>query len=175
MEVIMIKRFLETGQIVSTHGLKGEVNIAPWCDEPEFLMQFSGFYFDKGESFRAAEEIRVNKNLVIVKFEGVNDINETIKLIKSVIYLDRQFVTLPEGSYFEQDMLGLSVEDEQTGHIYGKLSSVMRTGANDVYGVKPENGVEVLIPAIKDVIKLVDIEGGRVLITPLKGLFDDED
>lgn len=182
----MYKQFLEAGQIVSTHGIKGELNVTPWCDQPEFLMGFDRFYFKEGSEERAVESVRTNKSLVIVKFEGINEIDEAVKLIKSIIYFDRSGVTLPEGSYFEQDLLGLEVIDDISGKSYGRLTSVLHTGANDVYGLTQQgsvtqqgdtikHGKEVLIPAIKDVIKAVDIEGGRMLITPLKGLFEDED
>jgi 16S rRNA processing protein RimM len=194
MVINMYKQFLEAGQIVSTHGIKGELNVTPWCDQPEFLMGFDRFYFKEGKDGReerAVESVRTNKSLVIVKFEGINEIDEAVKLIKSIIYIDRSGVTLPEGSYFEQDLMGLEVIDDISGKSYGCLTSVLHTGANDVYGVTPlcipqqgsvpqqgnttQHGKEVLIPAIKDVIKAVDIEGGRMLITPLKGLFEDED
>lgn len=170
----MKKRYLEAGQIVNTHGLKGEVRVMPWCDEPDFLADFDGFYFDNGAVFQKVESVRVNKSVVLIKFEGVNEINDAMKLIRKVIYIDRDWVELPEGSYFEQDLLGLSVEDAETGHVYGVLGEVGRTGANDIYRVDDGKN-QVWIPAIKDVVKSVDIAGGKMLITPLKGLFDDAD
>jgi 16S rRNA processing protein RimM len=175
----MYKKFLEAGQIVSNHGIKGEVRVNPWCDSPEFLTGFDKFYFKEGAEVRAVEGVRTNKNLALVKFVGVDDITEAIKLIKSIIYIDRSEITLPEGTYFEQDLMGLAVIDASTGKNYGVISSVLHTGANDVYGVTPQRDTpqgagEVLIPAIKDVISSIDMEGGRMLITPLKGLFEDE-
>lgn len=170
----MQKRYLEAGQIVNTHGLKGEVRVMPWCDEPDFLADFDGFYFDDGAVFKKVESVRVNKSVVLIKFEGINEINDAMKLVRKVIYIDRDWVELPEGSYFEQDLLGLSVEDAENGHVYGVLGEVGRTGANDIYRVDHGKN-QVWIPAIKDVVKSVDIAGGKMLITPLKGLFDDAD
>lgn len=152
----MQKQFLEAGQIVSTHGIKGEVNVSPWCDQPEFLTGFDRFYFKEGREERLIERVRTNKSLVIVKFEGVDEIDEAIKLIRSIIYIDRSGLILPEGSYFEQDLMELEVIDAKTGKSYGRITSVLHTGANDVYGVTPQDGKEVLIPAIKDVISSVD-------------------
>jgi 16S rRNA processing protein RimM len=171
----MREKFLEAGQIVSTHGLKGDVRVLPWCDSPEFLLQFDKLYFEKGKSFKVVESSSVHKSLVIVKFEGYNDINSAIKLMKSIIYIDRELVKLDEGSYFEQDLIGIEVKDANTGFVYGKLIEVSRTGRNDVYNIKRPDGSEVLIPAIKDVVKSIDIDNEIMLITPLKGLFDDED
>lgn len=170
----MKKRYLEAGQIVNTHGIKGEVRVKPWCDSPQFLTQFEGFYFNEGETYLKANSIRVHKGLVIVKFDGIDDINSALPLIKSVIYIDRNWVTLPEGSYFEQDLLGLTVEDKETGRVYGVLSEVAKTGANDIYRVDC-GGRQVWIPAIKQVVKSVDLSAGKMLVTPIKGLFDDED
>lgn len=170
----MYKRFLETGQIVNTHGIKGEVRVMPWCDTPKFLTKFDGFYFDEGKTYKKAESVRANKGVALIKFEGIDDINEAVKLVKSIIYIDREWVDLPEGSYFEQDLLGLSVEDADTGEVYGVLSEVGKTGANDIYRVDL-NGRQVWIPAVKEIIKSVDISGGKMLIAPIKGMFDDED
>ena len=171
----MREKFLEAGQIVSTHGLKGEVRVMPWCDSAEFLTQFDKLYFEKGKSFKVVERSSVYKSLVIVKFEGYNDINSAIKLMKSIIYIDRELIKLDEGCYFEQDLIGIEVKDANTGLLYGKINEVSRTGRNDVYTIKRSDGSEVLIPAIKDVIKNVDIDNEIMLITPLRGLFDDED
>lgn len=169
----MKKRYLEAGQIVNTHGIKGEVRVKPWCDSPEFLTRFDGFYFNEGALYRKANSIRVHKELVIVKFDGIDDINSAMPLVRNVIYIDREWVDLPEGSYFEQDLIGLSVEDEATGRVYGVLSEVAKTGANDVYRVDCGDR-QFWIPAIKQVIKSVDLQAGKMLVTPIKGLFDDE-
>lgn len=169
------KRFLETGRIVSTQGLRGEVRVQPWCDTPDFLLQFDGFYFHEGKDYRKVTSARVYKNMVILQFEGIKHVEDAMGLLRQVLYIDRESVELPEGSYFEQDLLGLAVVDAQDGHAYGKLTEVMQTGANDVYAITDEAGKEVLIPAIPDVVREVDLEGGIMRITPLKGLFDDAD
>lgn len=172
----MLKRFLETGQIVNTHGLKGEVNVLPWSDSPESLKDFEGFYFDaEGKAFKKVTSARVHKNLLIMKFEGVDDVDAAAKLVRRVIYLDRSWIDLPEGSYFEQDLFGLSVEDAESGRVYGVLKEVGHTGANDIYRVDGEGGKATWIPAIKQVVRSVDLKGGRMLVTPIKGLFDDAD
>jgi 16S rRNA processing protein RimM len=175
LEVYMKIRFLEAGQIVSTHGLKGDVRVMPWCDSADFLLQFNKLYFDKGKNFKMVEASSVHKSLVLLKFEGIDDINSAIKLMKSIIYIDRELVKLDEGSYFEQDLIGIEVKDADIGLLYGTLKEVSRTGRNDVYTIKRSDGSEVLIPAIKDVVKSIDIDKELMLISPLKGLFDDED
>lgn len=170
----MFKRYLEAGEIVATHGVKGELRISPWANSPEFLEGFGTFYFHGGESSRKVERARVHKSLLIVKFAGIDDIGAAMPLIREIIYIDRNDVCLPEGSFFEQDIIGLSVIDQKSGKEYGTVSYVQRTGRNDVYAVASPDGKETLIPAIPDVVRLIDPEGGKILITPLKGLFDDE-
>jgi 16S rRNA processing protein RimM len=170
----MQKRYLEAGQIVNTHGLKGEVSVKPWCNTSDFLQQFDGFYFGEGELFRKAESVRVNKTMAIVKFEGSDDIDTAMKLLRKVIYIDRDWVELPKGCYFEQDLLGLRIEDAQTGRFYGILHEVQETGANDIYRVD-DGEKQVWIPAVPEFIHTVDLENGKILITPIKGMFDDAD
>lgn len=170
----MLKRFLEAGQIVNTHGLDGEVRVAPWCDSPEFLKNFKGFYLGEGTDYMTVTSCRPAKNISIVKFEGIDDINAAMRLVRRVIYIDREWTKLPEGSYFEQDLIGLIVEDAETGRIYGKLGEVGRTGANDIYRID-DGKKQVWIPAVGNIVKKIDPEQGKMLITPIKGFFDDAD
>lgn len=172
----LLRRYLETGKIVSTHGLMGEVRVQPWSDTPEFLTRFEGFYFTPdGKEFRKAGSVRVQKNMVLIRFEGVESIDDARTLIGRVLYIDRGDVQLPEGFYFDQDLLGLTVSDFETGEVYGTLLEVGHGTANDYYTVERPGGGKALVPAIRDVIRLVDPAGGRMLITPLRGLFDDAD
>ena len=170
----MQKRYLEAGQIVNTHGLCGEVNVMPWCNTPEFLQQFEGFYFGEGESYRKAESIRINKTIAMIKFEGSDDIDGAMKLVRKVLYIDREWVSLPQGCYFEQDLLGLRVEDAKTGQLYGTLAEVQWTGASDIYRVD-SGEKQFWVPAVGEFIHSIDLENGLLLVTPIKGMFDDAD
>lgn len=147
-------------------------------------MQFKRFYVrtERGAlpegalpgDLKEVESSRTHKSLVIVKFKEADDINAAIPLVGSIVYIDRRWVKLPEGSFFEQDLLDLEVVDNATGFVYGKICEVSRTGANDVYHVKKGEKI-TLIPAIQDVIRDIDPEKGIMKITPIKGLFEDED
>ena len=97
------------------------------------------------------------------------------KLRNRILFAAREDFELEEGTYFIQDLLGLEVLDADSGKRYGIISDVTQTGANDVYHIKGEDGKEVLIPAIADVVLETDVDGGVMRIRPLKGLFDDED
>lgn len=170
----MSLQFLEVGRIVSVQGLKGEVRVEPWCDNPDFILQFETLYFDKGSSHIVVEKSRVQKNVAILKLEGYDDIDQANTLRGKILYMDKSDVTLPKGSYFIQDLVGLKVIDANDSSIsYGVLSEVSKTGANDVYHIKKDDK-EYLIPAIPQVVIKTDIENGIMEITPLEGLFDDE-
>ena len=167
----MKKRFLECGKIVATHGLRGEVKVLPWCDGPEALVPIKTFYLDGGNTPKRAERCRIQKNMVLLKLEGVDTPEAAQALRGRVLWLDREEDTLEEGQYYIQDLIGLTVEDADTGEVYGTLRDVTETGANDVYHVAFPDGRVQLIPAIPQVIVEIDIDGGKMLIRPLEGLF----
>lgn len=170
----MKKQFLEIGKIVSTHGIKGEVRVQPWCDSGEFLTEFEELYFAKGAQKVIVESARVQKNVVVMKLQGIEDMNAAQLLRNKVLYMDRDDVELEEGSYFIQDLLGIKVVDaNDPDKVYGTLVDVTETGANDVYHIKQEDEKIVLIPAIPEVIDQVLLEEEIMKITPLKGLFDE--
>ncbi|MEZ7905982.1 MAG: ribosome maturation factor RimM [Ruminococcus bromii] len=160
----MKKQFLDSGKIVGTHGIKGEVRIDPWCDSPEFLCAFKKLWLDENGT-----------EFIEVKSKGVDTVEEAQKLRNRVLYIDRDDVELDEGCYFVQDLIGLEVKDAGNGRVYGKISDVLRTGANDVYEIKDADGKTYLAPVIDDVVKEINVNDGYVLIVPMKGIFDDED
>lgn len=172
----MRKQYLEIGKIVSTHGIQGEVRVQPWCDSAQLLAEMETLYYDdKGKQDVRILSGRVHKNIVILKIDGVTTIEAAQLLRNRILYVDREELELEEGSYFIQDLIGLTVTDADSGIVYGRLTDVFQTGANDVYEVTEEGGNKRLIPAIPDVVVKTDIDGGIMTIRPLKGLFDDAD
>ena len=170
----MKKQFLEIGRIVSTSGIKGEVRVQPWSDTPDFLQNFDTLYFDEGETPVELERARSQKGIAILKLAGVDDIDAANALRGRVLYVNRDDIRLGERTYFIQDLIGLTVVDaDDSSLVYGELSEISPTGANDVYHVT-KDGRTVLIPAIRQVVIETDIEGGVMRIRPLEGLFDDE-
>lgn len=171
----MKKQFLETGKIVGTHGIKGELRIDPWCDSPEFLSYFNRLYLDdKGETFIEVK-CRPHKNVALCKVKGIDTIDNAEKLRGKIVYMDRNDIMLEDGVNFVQDLIGLEVRDYQEDKCYGKLTDVIYTGANDVYEITDKDGKKYLAPVIEDVIVETNIDEGYVLIKPMKGIFDDED
>ena len=170
-----MKKYLETGKIVGTHGVKGMVRVQPWCDSPEFLKQFKKIYTDaSGVNMLTVTSSNPHGNVVLMALKGIDSIEKAETLRNKVIYIDRKDAKLPEGRYFIDDLVGCTVYDADTNAVLGELSEVSSTGANDVWHIK-NNGKEYLVPAIDDVIVNVNIEESKLIIRPLKGIFDDED
>ena len=171
----MKKQYLDSGKIVGTHGIRGEVRIDPWCDSPEFLCMFKKLYLDeKGQTFIEVKS-RPHKNITLAKIKGVDTIEDAEKLRGKIVYINRNDIRLEEGVNFVQDLIGLEVRDADNDMVYGKISDVIRTGANDVYEITDSDGKKYLAPVIDEVIIETDIDNGFVLIRPMKGIFDDED
>ncbi len=165
----MKKEYLEVGKIVNTHGIKGEVKIMPYTDFPELLCEFDRLFLDKKEIF--IERSRVAKNMVIAKIEGIDTPEQAEKLRNKILYMHRDDLELDDDTYFIQDLIGIEVKDVDTGFVYGKITDVMQTSANDVYVIRG-NDKEYLVPAIADVVISTDIENNLMTIRPLEGLFE---
>ena len=117
---------------------------------------------------------RPHKNIVLMKIEGVDTVEQAQNLRNKILYMDREDVELEDGNYFVQDLIGLEVIDNDSGESYGKLCEVSFTGANDVYHIKGSDGKIRLIPAIPDVVIDTDITNGIMKIHVLEGLFDED-
>ena len=171
----MLKPYLELGQVVGTHGVHGEVRVQPWCDSPSFLCGFSTVYL--GEEKRAIPVLgaKPHKNLALLRLKGVDTVEQGDRLRGQVLYMDRKDAHLEEGTYFIQDLTGMTVIDADSGAHYGTLTDVLQTGANDVYEVTDAKGNVYLVPAIPPVIISLDPAAGVARIRPIKGIFDDAD
>lgn len=170
-----MKKYLETGKIVGTHGIKGMTRVQVWADSEDFLSNFKVIYLDsEGNKSLEISRVQPHGNIALVSFKGVSTIEEAEKLRNSVIYIDRNDVSLPEGRYFIDDLIGCNVTDADTGNLLGKISDISETGANDVWHIT-NNGKEYLVPAIDEVIVSVNVEEKSAVLRPMKGIFDDED
>lgn len=171
----MLKQYLETGEIVGTHGIKGEARVHPWSDTPDFLCRFNTFYLDaEGKNNIKVKSSRVHGNMVLVKFDGYDTIEQTEKLRGKVIYIKRSDAKLPDGRSFIQDIIGCEAFDVDTDKKLGDVTDVITGIANDVWTIT-DNGKDYLIPAIDDVVISKDLENNKVFIRVMKGIFDDED
>ena len=163
----MKQRFLEAGQIVNTHGIRGEVKIVPWCDSPEFLCGFDTLYIDEAPiRLRAA---RPHKGNVLAALEGVDTVEGAMALKGKTVHIDRADVTLPEGRHFLADLIGLRVVDADNGAELGVLTEVLTPPAHQVYVVKGPQG-ERLIPAVEEFIVETNVDGGYLRVRLIEGM-----
>lgn len=174
-----MKKYLETGKIVALHGIRGEVRCQYYSDTADFLCDIAedcGLYLDKsGNKSIDVSRAYPHKNVVIMKIEGVDSPEAAQPLIGKTLYVDREDIELEEGTYFIQDIIGLTVFDADSGECYGKITDVYQNGATDVYSIRKENGTELMFPCIPEIVLETDIENGKMIIRPLEGLFDTDD
>ncbi len=161
---------IEVGQIVNTHGIRGEVKLNPWTDDLYDLLDLDVFYNKDGVPLKA-ESARVHKNVVIIKLFGINNMNDAEKMKGQTLYTEK--TPLPEGRYYIKDLIGLNVYENDT--LLGTLTDVFNTGANDIYEVKTTDGKNIYLPVIDGVIGDVDIQNKRMSVTIPLGLLDDEE
>ena len=162
---------INVGRIVNAHGIKGEVRVQPRDGDPYFLTEFKTFYIDGKPVTPTANH--VHKSLVLMKFPGVDDMNAALTWKDKVLYIRREDAHLPEGEYFDDELLGVEVYDEATGALLGEIKQVETYPASKVYTVKGEK--EYLIPAVKDAfIRSVDLDKNRMEIHLWEGLATDE-
>lgn len=167
------KPFLEVGEIVGTHGVRGELRVQPWCDSPEQFTAFKRLYWDAAGTKPVSVKGRPHKNMALVRVEGVDTVEAAAALRGRLLYVNRRDLRLPPDRYLVQDLIGMRVVDADDGTLYGELTDVSQTGANAVYHMRTDKG-EVLIPAIPSVVISVDTKADILRLRPMKGLLDDE-
>ena len=163
---------LKVGVITTTHGVRGEVKVYPTTDEPERFLDLDYVLLDTGKELRRLDikNVRFFKNLVILKFDGIDNINDIEKYKGRDLWIPREEAQeLDEDEYYIADLLGMKVLLED-GTEFGTLKDVMETGANDVYIVNSVEHGEVLLPAIKECKLDVDVEAGTMTVHLMKGL-----
>lgn len=169
----MLKQYLEAGQLVRTHGVRGEMILEPWADSAEFLKKVKRFWFDEGKTDAGLLASRVHKGRLLVTLSKIDTVEKADTLRGKVLYLSREDINLPKGTYFLQDLIGLKAIDGTSGKEYGTLAEVLPTGANNVYRiVNGEN--EYLFPAVPHMIKRTAPEEGVIELLPIPGIFDDD-
>lgn len=172
----MKKQYLEIGKITKLQGLKGELRVQYYCDEPEMLADFETLYMGKEKApINPARARYLKSDVCVVKFDGVDTPEEAEKFIGKMLYFNRDDAELPEDTWFIQDIIGLSVIDADSGKNYGVIDDIYQNGTADVYSIKTPEGKQLMFPAIPEVLLETDIDGGKLVIRPLEGLFDDAD
>lgn len=167
-----MEEYFEIGQIVNTSGLKGILKIKPFTDDIKKFSNLKTIYIKtkSGLTEFKIEQVRYVKNMVMLKLAAIDTVEEAEKYRNLYIKILRdQEEELEEGSYYVVDILGCKVNTDANQEL-GKIVDVFQTGSNDVYVVKDEQGKQILLPAIKQVIKNVDIKNKIITVHLLEGL-----
>ena len=165
---------LQVGVITSTHGVRGEVKVFPTTDDPARFKKLKNVVLDTGKEMIDLEVAGVKffKNMVIVKFKGIDNINDVEKYRQKSLYVTREnAVKLKKNEYFIADLIGLAAKSDE-GEDLGTLSDVLQTGANDVYVLSKEGSDDILLPAIRECVKEVDLDNGEITVHLLPGLLE---
>lgn len=166
-----MKEFLEIAKFTKPQGLKGELRAQTFCDSPEILLEFDGFYLGKDKTFIEVEVRAIRKGFVVMKIEDINTIEEASVFVGEMLYIDRNDYKLPENTWFIKDLIGLTVIDADSGETYGKVEEILQNAPKDVYVIKTEDNSQLLFPAIPEVLISIDTTAGIIKIRPLEGLF----
>ena len=165
-------QFLECGKIINTHGVRGGVKLESWCDTPNDLASLEKVFLKNGDEYirHKVKKSSIFKQFVLFELDGINDINTAEMLKGTIVYADRDDISIDEDAFFIADIIGLPVIDIATGDEIGKLSDVLNLGASDLYEINTKNGKK-LIPAVPEFIKEVDLEKG-IFVALIEGMLD---
>lgn len=167
-----MNKYLEIGQIVNVKGLKGEVKVNSFSEDSQRFEKIKTVFIKrKGEMKEyEIESVGYNKIQVIIKFKEIDSVEEAEKLRNAFILIDRDVLgDLPEGKYYIADLIGLEVYTELDEYL-GKVDDIYNTGANDIYVIKDDLGKQILLPGIKEVIKRIDLNQGKIIVNLIEGL-----
>ena len=163
---------LQVGVITQTHGIRGEVKVFPTTDDAARFKKLKEVILDNGKErlTMTIEGVKFFKQYVILKFKDYDSINDIEKYKNAKLLVTREnAVKLKKDEYFVADLLGMQVVTED-GEPLGILKNVLETGANDVYVVEMEDGKEVLLPAIKECVRNIDMENTVITVHVMDGL-----
>lgn len=164
--------YLEIGQIVNTNGLKGLLVVNPFTDDIRRFENLETIYivYNKQLIEKKITDVKYKKNQVLLKLSGIDTIEEAEKFRECYLKIDRKdAIKLPKDTYFIVDLIGLevyTVDDE----FLGEIDDIFQTGSNDVYVIKDELGKQILLPAISEVVKKVDIDNKKMIVKLIPGI-----
>lgn len=167
-----MEEYLEIGQIVNIFGIKGQVKVVPFTDDITQFDTLKQIYIEKRKNLELFEIEKSNyhKNMIILKLKGIDTPEQAESLRNCYIKINRKDARkLPEGTYFIVDLIGLDVYTDEE-KLLGTLEDIYNAGSSDIYVVRTSEGKQILLPAIKDVIKKVDIENKKVIVHIIEGL-----
>lgn len=164
------------GKVVAPFGVRGELKVLLLTDIPNRFAELEAVHLGPEHTRHLIKGVRPYKGeMVVLKLTGIDDANtaETLRSFDLTIPLD-QLAKLPPDSYYQHDIIGLQVRTLR-GREIGMVEDIMVTGSNDVYILKAPDGKQILVPAIKDVVKQIDLIRQMMYIEPIAGLLDNDE
>lgn len=159
----MSEKMISIGKIVAPHGVRGDVRVIPLTDFPERFQILKKVYTDNG-ILLDVEYAKQHKQFILLKLRGYNSINDVEKLRNRILQVERKDAfPLPKGHYYQFDIIGLAVQTVDGEHL-GIVTDILETGSNDVYVTEKEGVKPLLIPALKDVVKTIDLKAGIMVV-----------
>ena len=169
-----MQNYLPACKIVSTHGVRGEMKALPLCDGAAFLAKFKRLFTTaQGGGECRMLGVRAQGNAILLRLEGVCDMDAARALVGRTYYFAKADARLPKGRFFIDDLLGCDVIDADTARVYGTLTAIDRPAAQDIYTVTDAEGNTHMLPAVPEFVKQLDPDNRRILVTPIEGMFTD--
>lgn len=168
----MKQEYFEIGQIVNHFGIKGMVKVNPFTNDISQFEELKSVLVEKNGKLLdiQIEEVKYSKNQILLKLKGIDTVEEAEKYRNCYIKIARENAKkLPKNTYFIADLLGLTVYTDEN-ILLGKVEDIYNSGASDIYVIKSEDGKQILLPGIKDVIKQIDLEQEKIIVHLIKGL-----
>ena len=168
----MKQEYFELGQIVNHFGIKGMVKVNPFTDDISKFEELKYIYIQLKSELKKVkiEQVRYNKNQVLLKLEGIDSIEEAEKYRNFYLKIEKKSQEeLGEDTYYIVDLIGINVYSENDEYL-GTIEDVFPTGSNDVYVVKDNLGKQILVPAIAEVVKEVELKNKKMVIKIIPGL-----
>lgn len=161
---------IKIGKIVNTVGLKGEVKVYNYSDSIEIYETIESIYVE--DRLTVIENVRAQKNMVILKLEGADNRNAAEALRGKALYItEDDLPELPEGQYYVRDLIGMSVTEED-GNLLGHVTDVLQNTAQDIFEVESENGKKLLIPKVDQFVLDIDAEKREITVRLIEGMLD---
>lgn len=168
----MKQEYFEIGQIVNTFGIKGFVKVNPFTDDMQRFGELSYVFVVKNKELlkMQIEEVKYHKNVVLIKFKGIEDINMAEQYKGCYIRIKREDAReLPKDTYFIADLIGINVYDDN-GNFLGKVNDIYNNKVHDIYVIKDDLGKQILLPSTKEVIKQINIDENKIIVHLIDGL-----
>jgi 16S rRNA processing protein RimM len=158
--------FFSIGRVVGAHGIRGEVKLEIYSDDPDQLADLRRVYFNDDPTPRRLTNVRFNGRQALLTFPDITDRDAADALRGTIVRISgTQARPLEEGEFFLYQLIGLRVVDE-SGAEFGKLTDIIEAGEVDVYVVRDARGKEQLFPALKEVVLSIDPQAGRMVVRP---------